>query len=85
MDQFNQICRITAKNIRNIPYHTSNDLRVIYILHGSITLEFIAGRYTLAEGQVEIINIYEPVQITGQGDNAVLFFDINGDLAKENC
>ncbi len=85
MDQLNQICRITAENIRTIPYHTSSDLRLIYVLHGSITLEFVAGRYNLGEGQVEIINLNEPVQITGRGENAVLFFNINGDLAKKNC
>ena len=32
---------------------------------------------------MEIINLNEPVQITGRGENAVLFFNINGDLAKK--
>ena len=76
---------IRAQEIRKKPFHLSSNLRIIYVLKGSVDLEFVAGRYTIEEGDAEIININEPVGFAdGTAGNLVLLFEFDGETAKKN-
>lgn len=75
---------IKALEIRHKPFHVSENFRIIYVLKGSLCLEFVAGRYYLTEGNFEIINIDEPVKLFGETekDNIILMFEIERETAK---
>lgn len=84
MDGKNRELIIRALEIRHKPFHLSKNLRIIYVLKGELTLEFVAGKSTVKEGSVEIININEPVCFfDGTEGNVVLLFEIDGAGAKK--
>ena len=43
---------IRAAEIRHKPFHLSKNLRIVYILKGQITLEFVAGKAEVREGEI---------------------------------
>ena len=74
---------IRAAEIRNKPFHLSKNLRIVYILKGQITLEFVAGKAEVREGEIEIININEPVAFSGGSPgNVILIFEFDSNVAK---
>lgn len=76
---------IKALEIGYMPFNLSRNLRIIYVLKGEVTLQFVAGKTSVKEGQMEIINIEEPVAvISGSEGNIVLLFEFDGTLAKKN-
>ena len=74
---------IRAAEIRHKPFHLSKNLRIVYILKGQITLEFVAGKAEVREGEIEIININEPVAFSGGSPgNVILIFEFDSNAAK---
>ena len=74
---------IRAAEIRHKPFHLSKNLRIVYILKGQITLEFVAGKAEVREGEIEIININEPVAFSGGSPgNVILIFEFDSNVAK---
>ena len=75
---------IKALEIRNKPFHVSENLRILYVLKGTLGLEFVAGRCYLTEGNIEIINIDEPVKLFSESgeENVVLVFEVERETAK---
>lgn len=74
---------IKAAEIRRKPFHLCKNLRIVYVLKGEITLEFVAGKATVREGEAEILNIEEPVAFCGGTEgNAVLIFEFDGNAAR---
>ena len=43
----------TAENLRYYPFHLSDDLRIIYLVKGSIEIKNIGGNILLAPGDIE--------------------------------
>ncbi|WP_130864242.1 helix-turn-helix transcriptional regulator [Bacilliculturomica massiliensis] len=77
---------IKAERIGHHPFHLSRNLRLIYVLEGSVALHWVSGVHTLKEGEIEIININEPVEMRKtSSENLVLLFEINGARAKKYC
>lgn len=84
MDGKNGELIIRALEIRHKPFHLSKNLRIIYVLKGELTLEFVAGQSIVREGSIEIININEPVCfLDGTEGNVALIFEIDGAVAKK--
>lgn len=84
MDGKNRELIIRTLEIRHKSFHLSKNLRIIYVLKGELTLKFVAGKTTIKEGSIEIININEPVCFfAGTEGNVVLLFEIDGAFAKK--
>lgn len=83
MEQYSGLYGIEAKRIDFYPFHINPNLRIVYVLKGSIRLRWVSGEQTLTERQVEIININEPVKIEKtESDNLLLIFEFNAAKAK---
>lgn len=75
---------IRAAEIRHKAFHLSENLRIIYMLRGELVLEFVAGRSVVKEGNIEIININEPVSFySGTEGNLALIFEFDKEAAKK--
>lgn len=77
---------IRAEQIDFSPFHLSTNLRLLYILEGSVQLRFTCGEHLLNAGEIEILNIGEPVQIKNacrDKDNLVLLFEFDGTRATQ--
>ena len=86
METCGDILDIRAESITYKPFHLSKNLRIIYVLKGSISCRWIAGIHVLCEGEIEILNINEPVSIEkNDNQNLVLTFEIDADIAKKSC
>lgn len=77
-------CSIRAERIDFRPFHLSPNLRILYVLEGSLALRFTCGEHLLSAGEIEILNIDEPVQMKKlQENNLVLLFELDGLRAKQ--
>lgn len=77
---------IKAERINFYPFHLNQNLRLLYVLEGSLRLRFVSGEHILKTGDVEILNISEPVEIQKtEGENLVLIYEFNGAKAKQYC
>ena len=74
-------CRI----LPNTAFDVSDNLRVLYVVKGEVSIQFTSGAKKLFRDDVEIIGIHEPVRLFSQENNAVLFFTVDGDFAKRRC
>ncbi|MGF6376238.1 AraC-like DNA-binding protein [Clostridiales Family XIII bacterium PM5-7] len=86
MKRYENLVEIRAEKLIYKPFHLSHNLRYIYVLKGSLHCRFVAGVHTMKEGDLEIINIDEPVGFESNGGgNLVLTFEINAEKAKSYC
>lgn len=86
MDKYKHLLKIYAGQVAYMPFHLSENLRLLYVLSGSISCRWVAGVHTLSAGQIEIVNIEEPFCIEqSSDDNLVLFFEIQKEKAVEYC
>ena len=69
----------------NTSFDVSEDLRVLYVVEGEVSIQFTSGAKKLSRDAVEIIGINEPVRLFSQTDNTVLFFTVDGEFAKSRC
>lgn len=84
MKKYENLLEIYARQVSYMPFHLSENLRVLYILRGSVTCRWVAGVHTLSAGQIEIVNIREPFCIEEcSEDNLILFFEIGREKAVE--
>jgi len=70
-------------SINDFPYHWHNDLEILIILKGRVTLFTGASYAGLKAGDIEIININEIHRIIGEKGNIVLSLKINHESAEE--
>lgn len=64
-------------SIEHFPLHCSPDLRVLWVMEGTIEFKFFNGRsMNFSRGTIEVININEPVEIVGGKGNKVVFIHI---------
>ena len=75
---------IRAERIDFYPFHLSPNLRLLYVLEGSLKLRFTCGEHLLKAGEIEILNINEPVQMERTGvDNLILLYEFDGARARQ--
>lgn len=86
MKKYENLLEIYAEKIDYMPFHLSGNLRLIYVLSGTIDCRWVAGVHTMLAGEIEIINIDEPFCIEQcSEDNLVLFFEIQREKAVAYC
>lgn len=86
MIQYENLLKIDAGQVIYIPFHVSENLRLLYVLRGSVSCRWVAGVHTLSAGQIEIVNMEEPFCIEEcSEDNLILFFEIEREKAVEYC
>ena len=84
MKRYAGLLDIRAESITYKPFHVNSNLRLLYVLEGSINCRWVAGVHSIHEGEIEILNINEPVCIEKSGEeNLVLIFEIDAGKAKE--
>lgn len=73
----------TAEGIHFYPYHVSSDLRIYYVLSGTIEMHNVSGKIVLQEGDIEFVSIREATEIVGlTEENLVLTMTIKTDYLK---
>ena len=86
MIQYENLLKIDAGQVSYIPFHLSENLRLLYVLRGSVSCRWVAGVHTLSAGQIEIVNIEEPFCIEKcSEDNLILCYEIEREKAVEYC
>lgn len=86
MKLYENLLKIDAGQVTYMPFHLSENLRLLYVLCGSVSCRWVAGVHTLSAGQIEIVNIEEPFCIEEcSEDNLILFFEIQREKAVEYC
>lgn len=86
MKQYENLLKINAGQVTYMPFHLSENLRLLYVLCGSVSCRWVAGVHTLSAGQIEIVNIEEPFCIEQcSEDNLILFFEIEKEKVVEYC
>lgn len=86
MKLYENLLKIDAGQVTYMPFHLSENLRLLYVLCGSVSCRWVAGVHTLSAGQIEIVNIEEPFCIEEcSEDNLILFFEIQREKAVECC
>ena len=84
MKLYENLLKIDAGQVTYMPFHLSENLRLLYVLCGSVSCRWVAGVHTLSAGQIEIVNIEEPFCIEEcSEDNLILFFEIQREKAVE--
>lgn len=71
---------VRVLSIEKLNFHCSDNLRLVWVLEGSIGMKFVGGDNKVKENEIEIININEPVEIYSERPNKVLIITISGDL-----
>lgn len=70
--------KFTVEKIQNYPFHVNDNIKVLYILKGSLKLITVSGEIPLNEGDIEFINIGVPVKIQSViSDNLVITMEIS--------
>ncbi|MCI8645725.1 MAG: helix-turn-helix domain-containing protein [Firmicutes bacterium] len=86
MNKYTGLFNIRAERITYKPFHISENLQLLYVLKGSLHFRIVAGIHKLQEGDIEILNINEPVSFEKTDeDNLILIFEIDKGKAKEYC
>lgn len=86
MGENENIFNIAIENIVQYPFHMQDNLRVLYVIKGSLKMVVVSGEWILNENDIEIININEPIQIKKDSDeNLVLILSIKSSFAKAHC
>ena len=68
------------------PFHCRAELRLLAVLRGTLTLRFVSGEITLREGDVEVVNIDEPVCMDTGGEAPwVVVMTIDGAFLARHC
>ncbi len=77
------ICKLGIASISQIPFHICKKLTLIYIVSGRLQFSTVAGKQTLYEGQLEILNVKEPVMMEAENDSCrVLYFCFDDKLLQ---
>jgi len=67
--------------IEQMSFHTCENLRLIWVLQGTLEVRVVGSSNKLTEGMIEVININEPVEFIGDKDNKVLVIE----MAYDKC
>lgn len=98
MITYPNLCRAGIIRLQNIPFFIEKELHVIHVLSGNLDFSTVAGTQTLQQGQTEIINVKEPVQMVSASPEekvCILYFafdkyylnsiDYNFEAVTYNC
>lgn len=96
MFEYVNLCKGGMCEVRRIPFHVCKKLTIIYIVSGRLRFTTVAGMQTLYEGQIEILNVKEPIMLEAEdGSCRILYFsfddaflekmDMNFEWVTYNC
>lgn len=86
MYNFESCVKIGIVRIEELPYHVNRNLRILYVLSGSIELSWVSGKQILSKNEIEIVNVNEPVSVKKYTDeNVVAIYEIDMEFAKKYC
>ena len=75
--------RISVQRVISYPFdYLSNELRIIWVLEGSLQVKFVSGIIELHANDAEIVNINIPVGLQATDKNLVAIFSIDSEFAK---
>ncbi len=74
---------IEVVSIEKMSFHCAPSLRLLWVISGEITLDVIGGSINISSDEVEVININEPVQVSGTPGNEVILITIPQELCVE--
>lgn len=81
--QQNVPIRISVQRVISYPFdYLSNELRIIWVLEGSLQVKFVSGIIELHANDAEIVNINIPVGLQATDKNLVAIFSIDSEFAK---
>ncbi len=78
------VCKLGAAFIKRVPFHVCKKLTVIYIVSGRLQFSTIAGKQTLYEGQIEILNVKEPIMLEAENTSCKILYFCFDDAFLEN-
>ena len=77
--------RISVQRVISYPFdYLSNELRIIWVLEGSLQVKFVSGIIELHTNDAEIVNINIPVGLQATDKNLVAIFSIDSEFAKRH-
>lgn len=75
--------RACVQEILEYPFSfLANEIRIVFVLQGSLQMKFVAGTVAVEAGDMEIINVNEPVGLAGSPGNQVMIASIDGNFAR---
>ena len=77
--------QISVQRVICYPFdYLPNELRIIWVLEGSLQVKFVSGIIELHAGDAEIVNINTPVGLQASGENLVAVLSIDSEFAKKH-
>ena len=77
--------KLSLQKVINYPFDYLNDqLRIFWVLKGSLQIKFVSGIIELNASDTEVVNLSEPVGLQGTDDNLVAIFSINGAFVQSH-
>ena len=77
--------QISVQKVIHYPFdYLSDQLRIFWVLKGSLQIKFVSGIIELQPSDTEVVNLSEPVGLQGTDDNLVAIFSIDGTFAQEH-
>src|SRR5690625_1984299 len=76
--------KYSVETILHYPFHINNNLRVLYVVEGSIQINYVSGSMVLKQKDIECINSREPAEIEAlTSSNVVIILEINIDYLQQ--
>ena len=72
--EYYDICKFGCLSIKSTPFHVLQGLAIIMIIEGELKFTTVGTTTMLTEGQIEIINVKEPVKLEAVADECRLWF-----------
>ena len=96
MKLYSSLCKCGLVFVDQIPFRICKELTVIYVLSNDLVMRTVSGDFRMHPGDIEIINVLEPVELIAPEKPAeVLFFsfdkawldtiDFNFESVTYNC
>lgn len=83
MLKYSDLCKAGICTIKRIPFHVCKELTVIYIVTGRLKFTTVSGAQILHEGQIEILNVEEPIMLESESESCrVIYFSFDHAFLK---
>ena len=69
MLKYSDLCKAGICTIKRIPFHVCKELTVVYIVTGRLKFSTVSGAQILHEGQIEILNVEEPIMLESESES----------------
>lgn len=72
--EYINLCKMGCVTVKHTPFHIVHGLVVIMVMEGSLIFTTVAGDHVLQEGDIEILNVKEPVRLTAERESCRLLY-----------